>query len=109
MANSSSRNRATLPGSSRKLVPGARVVGPSDPEEHIQVTIRVRSRASSGDLDKAVAALGATPPRQRSYLTPEQFTARYGANPKDMEKVARFAREHRLTVVRSDRDQRTIL
>jgi kumamolisin len=109
MANSSSRNRAALPGSSRKLVPGARVVGPNDPEEQIQVTIRVRSHASSGDLDKAVAALGATPPSQRTYLTPEQFTARYGANKKDMEKVAKFARDHHLTVVRSDQDQRTIL
>ena len=57
MAKSSSRHHGTLPGSSRKLVPGARVVGPNDPEEQIQVTIRVRSHASSGDLDKAVAAL----------------------------------------------------
>jgi kumamolisin len=109
MARSSSRDRAALPGSSRKLVPGARVVGPNDPQEQIQVTIRVRSRASSGDLEKAVAALGATPPRQRTYLTPAQFTARYGANQKDMEKVARFARDHHLTVVRSDLDQRTML
>src|SRR6516225_5394132 len=102
MARSSSRDRAALPGSSRKLVPGARVVGPNPPQEQIQVTIRVRSRASSGDLEKAVAALGATPLRQRTYLTPAQFTARYGANQKDMEKVARFARDHHLTVVRSD-------
>ena len=109
MAKSSSHNRASLPGSSRKLVPGARVVGPNDPEEQIQVTIRVRSHSSSDELDKAVAALGATPPSQRTYLTPEQFTARFGANPKDMEKVAKFARDHHLTVVRSDRDQRTIL
>jgi kumamolisin len=109
MAKSSSRNRAALPGSSRKLVPGARVVGPNDPNEQIEVTIRVRSRGSSDDLEKAVAALGATPPSQRTYLTPEQFTARYGANAKDIEKVAKFARDHQLTVVRSDRDQRTVL
>src|SRR6476469_105444 len=99
----SSRNRAALPGSSRKLVPGARVVGPNDPNEQIAVTIRVRSRSSGKDLDKAVAALGATPPSQRTYLTPAQFTARYGANAKDMEKVAKFARDHQLTVMRSDR------
>jgi len=109
MAKSSSRHHGTLPGSSRKLVPGARVVGPNDPAEQIQVTIRVRSRSSSGDLDKAVAALGATPPSQRAYLTPEQFTARYGATQKDLDKVAKFARDHHLTVVRSDRDQRTLL
>jgi kumamolisin len=109
MARSSSHQHATLPGSSRKLVPGARVVGPNDPEEQIQVTIRVRSRAPGADLDKAVAALGATPPSQRTYFTPAQFTARYGANPKDMEKVATFARDHHLTVLRSDLDQRMML
>jgi kumamolisin len=109
VANSSSRTRVSLPGSERKLVPGARVVGPNDPEEQIEVTIRLRSRTSSADLDKAVDALGATPPSQRTYLTPEQFTARYGANPKEMEKVAKFARDHRLTVVRSNLDQRTIV
>ena len=30
-------------------------------------------------------------------------------NHKDMEKVAQFVRDHHLTVVRSDRDQRTLL
>ena len=49
MAESTSRNIVVLPGSGRKIVPGARVIGPNDPEEQIQVTIRVRSRASSAD------------------------------------------------------------
>jgi kumamolisin len=109
MTDSSSRNPITLPGSERKIVPGARVVGPSDPTEQIEVTIRLRSRASSADLDAAVAALGATPPSERVYLTPEQFTARYGADPKEIEKVAQFARDNHLTVVRSDLDQRTLV
>jgi kumamolisin len=109
VANSSSRTRVSLPGSERKLVPGARVVGPNDPEEQIEVTIRLRSRASSADLDKAVAALGATPPSQRTYLTPEQYTARYGADPKEMERVAKFARDHHLAIVRSNLDQRAMV
>ena len=109
MAKSSSRHHGTLPGSDRKLVPGARVIGPNDPNEQIEVTIRLRSRASSADLDNAVAALGATPPTERVYLTPEQFTARYGADPKEMEKVAQFVRDHHLTVVRSDLNQRTLV
>jgi len=109
MTDSPSRNPITLPGSERKIVPGARVVGPSDPAEQIEVTIRLRSRASSADLDAAVAALGATPPSERVYLTPEQFTTRYGADPKEMEKVAQFARDNHLTVVRSDLDQRTLV
>jgi kumamolisin len=109
MTDSSSRAYVALPGSERQLVPGAQAVGPSDPTEVIEVTIRVRSRAPSGQLEALVDALGATPPAERTYLTPEQFTATYGADPAEMEQVAQFAREQQLTIVRTDLAQRTIV
>jgi kumamolisin len=109
MADSSSRAYVALPGSERQLVPGAQVVGPSDPSEVIEVTIRLRSRAASGALDAQVAALGAQLPAERTYLTPEQYTATFGADPADMEEVAQFAREQHLTIVRQDLAQRTIV
>src|SRR5215831_9104631 len=109
MTDASSRAYVALPGSERQLVPGAQPVGPSDPSEVIEVTIRVRSRAPSGQLDAEVAALGATPPAERTYLTPEQFAAIYGADPAEMELVAQFAREHQLAVVSTDLAQRTIV
>jgi kumamolisin len=98
-----------LPGSDRTLVPDSRAVGPVNPAEVIAVTIRLRSRAAAGDLDAALTALGTTPPAERTYLTPEQFAERYGADPAAMDKVAQFARDHQLTVVRSDIGQRTIV
>ena len=78
MADSPSQRYVALPGSDRTLIPGSQVVGPSDPSEVITVTIRLRSRAYQADLDAEVAALGATPPTERTYLTPEQYTAQYG-------------------------------
>jgi kumamolisin len=98
-----------LPGSDRTLVPDSQAVGPVNPAEVIAVTIRLRSRAAAGDLDAALTALGTTPPADRTYLTPEQFAERYGADPAAMDKVAQFARDHQLTVVRSDIGQRTIV
>jgi len=109
MADSPSQRYVALPGSDRTLIPGSQVVGPSDPSEVITVTIRLRSRAYQADLDAEVAALGATPPTERTYLTPEQYTAQYGADPAALQKVAQFARDHQLTVVRSDLAQRTIV
>src|SRR5262245_32014845 len=109
MTDSSSRAYVALPGSERQLVPGAQPVGPSDPLEVIEVTIRLRSRAPSGQLDAQVSALGAMPPAERTYLTSEQFAATYGADPNEMEQVAQFARENQLTIVREDLAQRTIL
>src|SRR5258707_10155480 len=108
MADSPSQRYVALPGSDRTLVPGSQVVGPSDPSEVIAVTIRLRQRASGSDLNAAVTTLGTTPPAERTYLTPEQFEAQYGAHPAAMDKVAQFARDHQLTVVRSDLAQRTI-
>ncbi|HEV8192376.1 MAG TPA: S53 family peptidase [Ktedonobacterales bacterium] len=98
-----------LPGSDRTLVPGSKAVGPVNPAEVIEVTIRLRPRASAGDLDAALTSLGSTPPAERTYLTPEQFAAQYGADPAAIDKIAQFARDHQLTVVRSNVGQRTIV
>lgn len=98
-----------LPGSDRTLVPDSQAVGPVNPAEVIEVTIRLKSRASAGDLDAALSALGSTPPADRTYLTPEQFAEQYGADPAAMAKVEQFARDHQLSVVRADAGQRTIV
>jgi kumamolisin len=109
MTDPSSRAYVSVPGSDRTPLPGAQAVGPSNPNETVEVTIRVRSRSASGSLDAQIAAIGAQPPAQRTYLTPEQYAATYGADPTDMEHVMQFAREHQLTVVRSDGAQRVVV
>ena len=87
MAETPSQRYVALPGSDRTLVPDSQVVGPVNPAEVIAVTIRLRSRASAGDLDAALGTLGTTPPADRTYLTPEQFAEQYGADPAAMDKV----------------------
>ncbi len=98
-----------LPGSDRTLVPGSQVIGPVNPAEVVEVTIRLKSRASAGDLDAALNALGSTPPADRTYLTPEQFAQQYGADSAAIDKVTQFAQANQLTVVRSDPAQRTVV
>jgi kumamolisin len=98
-----------LSGSERQLVPGAKEVGPSDPTEVIEVTIRLRPRESNAQIDAEVAALGAQLPADRTYLTPEQYAARYGADQADVAKVEQFAQESHLTVIRADLAQRVVV
>ncbi len=108
MTDPTSRQYVALPGSERKLVPGAHVVGPIDPNEVIQVTIKLRSR-SSEDLDAAVNALGAQSPSERTYLTPQELEAKYGADPADTDKIVEFARQQHLQVVQVIPEQRTVI
>src|SRR5215469_15931900 len=97
-----------LPGTERKLVPGSEVVGPVDPSELVSVSIRLRSRAPSSDLEARVNALGVQPIGARTYLTQEQFAEAYGADLADIESVSAFAREHHLQVTRTDQAQRVV-
>jgi hypothetical protein len=56
MTDPTSEQYVALPGSERELVPGARVVGPVDANEVIQLTIKVRPRPAAGDLSAAQPA-----------------------------------------------------
>src|SRR5262249_54840092 len=109
MSEETARPYVALPGSARQPIPGAQQIGPSDPAQVITVTIRLRSRAPSGQLTAQVDAMGAQPPAERTYLTPEQYEATYGADPAQMERVEQFARDNQLTVVKSDPALRTVV
>ena len=50
-----------------------------------------------------------TPPGQRTFLTPEQFTARYGATQQDLDAVTAFASGHGLRVVEANAGRRSIV
>lgn len=108
MAIPSYSTYVALPGSEREPAPGAQVVGPVDPNEQIEVTIRLRARASASDLAAQAAAMGAQPLEDRTYLTPEQYAALYGADQADVDKVVAFARVAGLTVVGTDLAARTV-
>ncbi len=83
-------NHVPLPGSHRKAVTGATPIGPAHPHERIVVTLRIRRRAPIPHTVK-LAAMSATPPDQRKYLTPEELTSEHGAAAEDIAKVVAFA------------------
>ena len=96
--------RYVIPGSEEPPMLGARVVGPVNPQQRIEVSVLVRARPGAG----AGNALADTPPAQRHYLSREQYGASEGADPHDLAKVAAFALANGLTVVESNADRRTV-
>ena len=81
-------------------VQGSRRLGPVHPDQHIEVTLRLRPRAGIS----AKVRSEATNPlshKSRRYLTREEFTANHGASAEDIAKVAEFAQAHDLAVVQS--------
>jgi kumamolisin len=91
-----------LPGSERTPMAGARALGPASPHERLEVTIAVR-RPPSSDLQDHLAH--AAPGH---FLTHEEFTRAHGADSADLDAVARFARDHNLTVVETSAGRRVM-
>src|SRR5262249_34906338 len=89
-----------VPGSERAPLPNAHVVGPVAPTERLEVTIRVRPRASLQAIATSTA-MAARLPRERQYMSREDYTAAHGADPQDLAAIETFARQHGLAVVES--------
>ena len=106
--NRASANRVPVSGSQRYPRSGARETGAPDPNDQIRVSIRLRPRTPLDTL-KSSNALGATLPKDRQYLTREEFAARYGADPADVAKVEAFAHQHNLTVAEVSLPRRTVV
>src|SRR5260370_21293160 len=98
-----------LKGSERVVVSGAQVVGSASPDESIQVTVLLRSRAQAEDAKTrttkatvsekaAVEFLLKQRAAERQHLTREQFLAQRGALEEDLQKVEEFAHEYGLSI-----------
>ena len=82
-------------------------MGPANPNESVDVTVRLRSRAGRTPLVNADAL---KPPGERhSILTRKEFEQAYGADPEDITRVEGFAREHGLTVTEKSLARRTVI
>ena len=97
----------TLTGSERVPLPGARVVGPADPTERLEVTVLVRRRAAA-DLHARAAQL-AEGRAGAPYLSREEFAARHGADAADLAAVRAFAAAQGLVVVLEHAARRTVI
>ena len=110
----SSKKRVMVPGSEKKALPRAKVIGDVNPKERIEITVVLRprlgrggaraSRAAARDAMSAASQL----PEDRRYVSREDFALGHGADAADMAKVEAFGREHNLTVVEASAAKRTI-
>src|SRR5229473_3885428 len=105
MANQPPPGFKKLAGSERKLPAQARLMGPVDPNERIEVSVYLRDPSTSnpaGDINAHAQQPG---PR----MTREEYIASHSASPADLAKVEAFAREHNLTVVETDLAARKVV
>ncbi|HYW84157.1 MAG TPA: protease pro-enzyme activation domain-containing protein, partial [Spirochaetia bacterium] len=92
------QDRVELKGSLRAVMPGGRDAGPADGNEQIEVSVLVRRGSKTGTFP-AVAELGKKLPRDRTYLSREEFARLHGATEADLKEVRAFAGEYGLRVV----------
>ena len=101
------QDRVELKGSDREVFRGAHDAGPADPTQQIEVTIVLRRGSKPGEFP-ADSEFGARPPRERKYLTREEFARQHGASSADLEKIRAFAAEHGLKVVSEHPERRAL-
>ena len=92
-----------LPGSERKPMPGATKTGAPDPKETMHVTVVLRERAAHGK-QPSLAELVANGGR----VSREEYATQYGADPKDVKEVEKFAHAHGLKVGQVNLPARTV-
>lgn len=101
------KKRVPLAGSERAPLEGAREIGPANPNETVDVTIRLRSRAGKKPI---VSANEFTKPvEKRTILSRKEFEQSHGADPDDIARIESFAREHGLTVKQKSAARRTVI
>lgn len=99
--------RIPLAGSERAPMPGAQEVGPANPNEQVEVTIRLRPRAGSRALLSETELN--KPIKDRNFLSRSEFETRHGADPASIVQVESFARAHNLTVKETSAARRTVI
>lgn len=80
--------RVALAGSERIPLHGARVLGPTDPHQLIEVSVVLKHRQPLP-----------SPQQAQSHMSHEEFASKYGARPGDLEAVRKFAQEYNLQVL----------
>lgn len=108
MSNALPHGYKALVGSERNLPVQARLLGPVDPQEQLEVSLYLRPPDGS-DLtsllqQRAVSGV----PHLGPHLTRVEYLAHRGATAEDIATVERFAHDYQLTVVRIDQPARRI-
>ena len=98
--------RIAVRGSERAPLPGAKAVGAVPDDERFEVTIRLRPKSP---LSPAAQVNADVLPKDRHYLTREEYTKVHGADPEDIKKVSAFAQSHGLVVVEANAERRSVI
>ncbi len=72
------------------------------------MTLRLRPRKGAGAVLRSALKMAEKPPRERTYLTREEFAKKCGADPADLKAIDDFSRVHNLTVVDTNISARTV-
>jgi kumamolisin len=80
---------------------------PLGQDKVVDALLTIRMRPSSAG-QPSLEALAMEPLDRRVYLTRDQFTSLYGADPSDMSKVKDWAAQHGLAVVQADPSTRLV-
>ncbi|MGA8605887.1 MAG: S53 family peptidase [Candidatus Sulfotelmatobacter sp.] len=104
---SAPKNRFPLAGSERAPLEGAQEIGPANPDETVDVTIRLRSRAGKKPIVNPDEFT--KPIEKRTILSRKEFEQRHGADPKSIALVESFARTHKLLVREKSPARRTVI
>ena len=98
-----------LSGSERVPVAGAKAVGAAYPDEQLQVTVLLKSKATQEARQSAIRTLASQAPAERKHLTRAEFATARGALQADIAQVEEFAHEYGLTVVRAEVARRSVV
>lgn len=104
---STPRKHFALAGSERAPLEGAREIGPANPNEMLDVTIRLRSRAGKKPIVNPDEFT--KPVEERTILSRKDFEQRHGADADSIARVEAFAREHKLIVKEKSAARRTVI
>src|SRR5271166_5501255 len=108
---SSQNNLIPVRGTEMAVSSRVRVIGQVDPNERIEVTVRVRPKPSGpgiAALEKIVMKLGSQKPAERTYLTHEEYEAAYGAVQADLDKIRAYAQAQGVEVLDVSAARRTV-
>jgi kumamolisin len=94
-----------LKGSERRLMAGASVAGPANPDERLEVSVMLR-RSDAAGLEAHVRRLHAG--ESVAHLSRAAFEERFATSPDDIEAVRSFAGSHGLKVTRTHAGSRTM-
>jgi subtilase family serine protease len=85
----------------------AQLVGVLPEHQILQLDLVLPLRDQAG-LDKLMTEMNNTPPNRQHYLTPKEFTEKFGPTQEDYDTVVRYAESHGLTVIGGSRDRREV-